>query len=671
MSNPLLFEGPFPPFEQIDPEAIVPTMSSLLKDGLAAVEELLDAEPADFDGLVVPLEAIDDRLSRTWSAVSHLQGVKSLPALRDAYDNCLPLLSDYSTQIGQNPRLYQAFLTLQKSQGFSKLSRSQQTLVEHSVRDFKLSGVALEGEEKAEYAKLVTELSQLGNVFSTQVMDATDDWHLTLSTASDLDGIPEGVLAMAANAAKEAGETGWRFGIDAPTFVAVMSHATNRDLRKTFYDAYVTRAGEAKDGKWDNTPVIDKILEKRQRLAHILGFKDYVSYSLTTKMAKDSSEIISFYDELIEKAKPAAEKEFAQLTAFAQSQGFEGALSPWDVSFWSEAARLSKFSISQEALRDYFPIDKVLSGLFEITHRLFGVTVQESKGPEVWDPSVRFFTISDESQTPIAHFYIDAYARKAKRSGAWMDECSSRFVSSEINQLPVAFLVMNFRPALEGEKSLLTHDEVVTLFHEFGHGLHHMLTQIDYPSVSGINGVPWDAVELPSQFLENWAWSKEALPLISEHVETGVSLPDDIIDKLKAAKQFGAGMMLCRQIEFGLFDLKIHMQDNPNVRAILSSVRAQVSVTPHVPYNRFENSFSHIFGGGYAAGYYSYLWAEVLSLDAFSAFEEAGIFDAATGRRFKSSILEMGGSEPPEKLFEKFRGRKASIEPLLVDAGLI
>lgn len=673
-SNPILFEGVFPPFSEINPKEITSTIQDLLKSALEKVDSLLKQELAGFDDLVKPLEVIDDRLSRSWSVVSHLQSVKSHEAIREAYEQCLPALSDYSTQIGQNKKLFDAFACLQADQSFHKLTAEQRALIEHAVRDFKLSGVALEGEDKARYAALSAELSQLTNTFSNNSMDATDHWHLTIDDEARIAGLPSALLESASQSAVEAGEKGWRFGLDFPTYLAVITYAQDRELRQTFYKAYVTRASDQglSAKQWDNTPVMEQILSKRHELAVLLGFENYAQYSLATKMAASTEEVLKFYEALIQKAKPAAQKEFKALQAFAQSQGLEGEMRPWDVSFYSEKCMQAQFDISQEAMRVYFPLEKVLSGLFEITHRLYGVTIQPIEDKQVWDEQVQCFAIYDEAQAPIAYFYLDPYARKAKRSGAWMDECASRFSNENQVQPPVAYLVTNFRPPSPGKSALLTHDDVVTLFHEFGHGLHHMLTKGNYPSTSGINGVPWDAVELPSQFYENWCWNAEALALISSHIDSGDSLPIEIINKLKASKNFGAGMMMVRQIELGLFDFLLHVDNaSPNVRKIITDIRNRVSVMPAVDYNRFENTFTHIFSGGYAAGYYSYLWAEVLSADAFSAFEENGIFDAKTGARFKQCILEKGGSESPAKMFEDFRGRAPAIEPLLRQEGLI
>lgn len=677
MTNPLLQPFVLPPFAQLKAEHVEPAINTLIERNLAAINALTEQQShPTWDSLVAPLEALDDELNKAWSPVSHLNSVANTKELREAYHQCLPKLSDYGTQVGQNKSLYDAYVALKAAPSFSSLDKAQQKSITNAIRDFELSGVALPETQKAKFAELSKKLSELQSRFQDNVMDATDHWHYDVANENELVGIPVESKALAKAAAEKAEVPGWRLTLDFPCYYAVITFADNRELRQLMHKAYSTRASDLGENpeKWDNTALMEQILATRHELANLLGFANYAERSLVKKMAKNPEKVMSFLQDLAKRAKPFAEKEFAELKAFAKEKYGVEQLAPWDIAYYSEKLQQAQYSLSEELLRPYFPAPQVINGLFEVVKRLYGLSIIEEKQFETWHEDVRFYAIYDKNQQLLGKFYLDLYARNQKRGGAWMDEaCVRRRHQGEL-QIPVAYLTCNFRGAIGDAPALLTHDEVITLFHEFGHGLHHMLTKIDYPSVSGINGVPWDAVELPSQFMENWCWQEEALAFISSHHQTKQPLPHELLDKMMKARNFQSAMMLMRQLEFSLFDFRIHLEYDPKkggrTQAILDEVRAQYSVVPAAPYSRFPQSFSHIFAGGYAAGYYSYLWAEVLASDAFAKFEEEGIFNQATGLAFLQKILEKGGSEDPDVLFRDFRGRDPELTPLLRHRGL-
>ncbi len=681
MSNPLLESHLLPPFSAIRPEHVLPAIETILQRNRERIEQLLNtvSEPT-WDNFVAPMQAWDDELSQAWSPVGHLNGVLNSDELRDAYNACLPLLSQYSTELGQNKALCERWKTLRDSAEYEGLNTAQKKAVDNALRDFHLAGVDLPAEKKKRYGEIRQRLSELTSKFAENVLDATNAWQKVIRDKSELAGLPDSALDLLAQQAQAKDEPGYLITLDFPSYMPVMTYGENRGLRQEMYTAYVTRASDQGPdaGKYDNTDNMNEILALRFELAQLLGFDSYADYSLATKMAQSADEVLGFLDDLAAKARPQAEREFAELKAFAAGQGCAD-LQPWDVSFYSEKLRQARYAISQEDIRPYLPVDTVINGMFEVVSRLYGVNFEEQKAFDTYHPDARFFHVTKDGQQ-IAAFYLDLYARAKKRGGAWMDDCRVRRRTADGVQLPVAYLVCNFTPAVGDKPALLTHDEMTTLFHEFGHGLHHMMTQVDVPDVSGINGVAWDAVELPSQFMENWCYEPEALAFLSGHYlhkdgETGDPLPQELLDKLLAAKHFQSAMMTMRQLEFALFDFRLHREYSDthrvNVQDLLNEVRKEVTVVPVVDFNRFQHGFTHIFAGGYAAGYYSYKWAEVLSADAYSRFEEEGIFNRETGESFLSEILSKGGSEEAAVLFENFRGRKPSVEPLLRHSGII
>lgn len=673
MSNPLLQTYDLPPFSQIRPEHVKPAIEQIIADSRAQLDELLGNPPAQWSWstLIEPLDELGERLSQAWSPVSHLNAVLNTAELRDAYNSCLPLLSQFSTEMGQNQKLYEAYRQLRDSEGFDRLDPAQQTIIEHALRDFRLSGIALPPEQQKRYGELKMRLSELQSRFSNQLMDATQAWSKHITDAARLDGLPESALAQARQAAEAQGLEGWLITLEFPSYYAVMTYANDRALRQEVYTAYSTRASDQgpNAGQHDNGPLIAEILELRQELAGLLGYANYAELSLATKMAESTDQVLGFLRDLASRSRPHAEADLRALREFAASKGCAD-LQSWDTGYYAEQLRQHRYAISQEELRPWFPIDRVLQGMFETASRLFGISLREVKEFDSWHADARLFEVLEDG-TVIGRFFLDLYARSNKRGGAWMDGARDRrrLPDGEL-QRPVAYLVGNFTPAVGDQPALLTHDEVTTLFHEFGHGLHHLLTRVDYPAASGINGVAWDAVELPSQFMENWCWEPEGLALISGHHETGEPLPADLLEKMLAAKNFQSGLGMLRQIEFALFDFELHAQSERGARAVLQAVRDEVSVLPPPAFNRFENGFAHIFAGGYAAGYYSYKWAEVLSADAFSRFEEEGIFNSETGQSFRDHILARGGSREPMELFVAFRGREPSVEALLRHSGL-
>jgi len=674
LNNPLLALDGLPNFSAIKPEQVKPAIETLLADNRAMVEQLLSSEvEADWDSVIQPLETMEDKLGRAWSPVSHLNSVKNSPELRDAYNEVLPLLSDYATEMGQHKGLYTLFQNISESKKFRMLEPSQKKIIENALRDFHLSGIDLQPAEQERYREISQELSKLTSKFGENVLDATNSWEKLVRDESLLVGLSDSAKAQARQSAEERekieeGEDGWLFTLDFPSYIAVMTYADNRELRAELYEAFVTRASDQgpHDIKFDNTPVMEEIRKLRQEKAELLGFANYAEYSLSTKMADSSEQVLSFLEDLADRSLMVAKAELQELRDFAAVEELQA----WDVSYYSEKLKQDRYSLSEEELKPWFPIERVMEGMFEIVHRLYGINIKQIDGVDVWEQSVQFFRITDEIGEVRGEFYTDLYSRQHKRGGAWMDDCVTRHKTESGVQIPVAYLTCNFTPPLGDDPALLTHDEVLTLFHEFGHGLHHMLTQIDFPSISGIAGVPWDAVELPSQFMENWCWQEEALPLFSGHYQSGDPLPQDKFEQLLASRNFQSGMVMVRQLEFSLFDFKIHLNPKRAIYEVLDEVRESVSVMSPPSFNRFPHSFSHIFAGGYAAGYYSYKWAEVLSSDAFSSFEESGIFDKESGLRFLSSILEQGGARDPMELFIEFRGREPQIDALLRHSGI-
>ena len=673
MNNPLLDLSDLPRFSSVKPEHVEPALDEVLETNRVRIDAITRADAHSWDDVVAPLEAIGHRLGRVWAPVGHLNAVVNTPQLREAYNRCLPKLSAYATELNQNEALFRSFRRVAEAD--APLDPVQRKVVEHALRDFRLAGVDLPSAEKSRFKALMEELATLQAKFEENVLDATNAWSKHTTDEAQLAGLPEGLVDRAREAAAEAQKEGWLFTLDFPAYHGVLSYADDRELRREFYEAWVTRASDQGPhaGRWDNTPVMLRILELRQEAAALLGFASYAEYSLATKMAANTDEVVTFLEELAAPSRPAAARELAEVAEVAAEA--DHPLEAWDVAYYAEKLRRKRFDISDEALRPWFPAARVLEGMFRLTETLFGVSIRQGDSADRWHDDVAYYEIHDGSGLR-GSFYVDLYARSRKRGGAWMDDCVGRARLNGEFDRPVAFLVCNFMPASGNRPPLLTHDEVVTLFHEFGHTLHHLLTRIDYPSVSGINGVAWDAVELPSQFLENFAWEPDVLPLISGHYETGEPLPADLLDRLLESRQFQAGMQMVRQLEFALFDFLLHARAEPPTAAdmaeLLAEVRSRVAVVDYPAFNRFPQAFSHIFGGGYAAGYYSYKWAEVLSADAFGAFEEsAEPLDPTLGRRFLENVLEVGGSVDAMDAFVGFRGRRPTPEALLRQSGVL
>ncbi|WP_278404427.1 oligopeptidase A [Pseudoalteromonas ruthenica] len=677
MTNPLIGLEGLPPFSKIKPEHVVPAVEHGIEQCKKTIEQVLAGKDFTWQGLVMPLEEADDKLSRLFSPVSHMHSVVNSQALREVYDQVLPKISEYSTYVGQHQGLFDAYTALAQSDEYAQLSKAQQKVIDNALRDFKLSGIALNASDKKRYGEISSRLSELAAKFGNNVMDATLAWQKHITDEQQLAGLPESAKALAAQTAQSKELEGWLFTLDIPSYLPIMTHADNRELRQEAYTAFVTRASDQgpNAGEYDNSAIMDEELALRHELAQLLGFENYAQMSLATKMADSTEQVFGFLNDLAEKSRPQAQKELEELCAYAKEKHDIDQLEAWDYAYYSEKLKQEKYAISDEQLRPYFPEDKVLSGLFKTVEQLFGVRVEEQQDIDTYHDDVRFFAIYDANNTLRGRFYLDLYAREHKRGGAWMDDCMGRKVrlGGQL-QTPVAYLVCNFNRPIGDKPALFTHDEVVTLFHEFGHGLHHMLTQVDAAAVAGINGVAWDAVELPSQFLENWCYEKEALAFVSGHYESGEPLPQELLSKLLAAKNYQSAMQMVRQLEFSLFDFHIHADYNPTagseIQIILDKVRQQVAVIQPPSFNRFQHGFAHIFAGGYSAGYYSYKWAEVLSADAFSKFEEEGIFNSDTGRAFLTNILEKGGSEEPAVLFERFRGRAPTVDALLRHSGI-
>ncbi len=682
--NPLLQSNWLPPFSTIKAEHVEPAISKIIDQNRLYLQSTLASLPqVTWDSLVAPLESCGDFLDQAWAPVSHLNAVCNSDAMRAAYTSSLALLTAYSTEMSQNEALFACYQQLAGSEAYASLSQAQKQTIDNSLRDFRLGGVALDVDAKRRFGEIQQRLSELSTQFSHHLLDSTQAWFKHFTDAFALAGLPDSALAQAAQAAQKKSLTGYVITLDFPSYYAVMMYAKSRALREEVYTAYVTRASaESKKtnselqiestAEFDNSEIISETLALRHELALLLGFENYAKKSLATKMAESTAQVLGFLKELASKSRPYALRDYAELCEFASSEGCED-FKAWDSTFYSEKLRVAKYAVSQEDLRVYFPAEKVITGMFDIVSRLFGIDVKASRDFNSYHPDVQFFNIYKNAEH-VASFYLDIFARDGKRGGAWMADARVRRKTLTGLQLPIALLTCNFTPPVGSKPSLLTHDEVTTLFHEFGHGLHHMLTQIDVAAVSGINGVAWDAVELPSQFLENWCWEPEAIPLISAHYETGVSLPKELLEKMLAAKNFQSGLQMLRQIEFSLFDFRLHAEyslSSPlSARDVLQQVRDEIAVVQPPAFNRFENSFSHIFAGGYAAGYYSYKWAEVLSADAFSRFEEEGTFNAATGALFLKEILQQGGSRTPMVLFKNFRGREPKIDALLRHSGI-
>jgi len=673
--NPLLSTAELPEFDRISPEHVNPAVDTLLADYREAVDTLTANTAArDFEALMRPLEQLEDRLARAWSPVGHLHGVRDSAQLRAAYNPAQEKLSEHATEVGQNRGLYEAVQALRDRPDFDGLDAAQKALVEDSLRGFRLSGVALEEPQRSRFKAIQTELTRLETEFEEAVLDATDAWSKKLSR-TELSGLPDSALAMLAQAAKEKGEKGHVATLKGPVVQAILTYADHRGLRQALYTAFSTRASDQGPhaGRFDNAARIDKIMALRHESAQLLGFDSAAHVSLDDKMAGTPERVLGFLHDMAGKARPVAEREVQELREFAATELDLDDLQPWDMAWASEKLRVKRFDFSDEDLKPYFPLDAVLEGLFTIAGRVFNISLRPREGVEAWHPDARYYDVLDADGTVRAGFYTDLFARSGKRGGAWMDVCRNRFRDGEL-QHPVAYLVCNFAPPGDDRPSLLTHDDVITMFHEFGHGLHHMLTEVDWPSVGGISGVEWDAVELPSQFMENFCWQRETLDLFARHWQTGETLPEALHRKMLEARHFHAGLFLVRQLEFALFDFRLHLEFDPARGArtleLLEEVREEVSVLRPPAWNRFPHAFTHVFSGGYAAGYYSYLWAEVLSADAFAAFEEAGLFDAETGARYRREILAVGGSRSALESFVAFRGREPQPDALLRSYGL-
>ena len=677
MTNPLLEPGELPAFSQITPELIQPAISELIERNRAAISKLARLDQPDWHSLVEPLELMNDRLEKAWSPVRHLNSVKASDALRDAYNSCLPLLSEFATEVSQNRDLYSSYLHIAQADEFADFSAAQRKTITDALLHFRLGGVDLEGEDRSRYQQLQSDLSELQSRFENNLLDSTQSWQYLTADPAELAGLPEYALSMLSQLAQQKDLPGYRVTLDMPCYLAVITYADNRDLRKAIYEAWVTRASDqAPSNKiHDNGPIMHEIVAKRQEKAKLLGFDNYAEYSLQTKMAGSVEQVLEFLYDLAERSRKTALEEVQERQQYAESLGFAGELQAWDYAYYSEKLKQHRYQVSDEDLKPYFADYRVIDGLFEIVARLYGIRISRiDDNIDRWDESVSFYQIEDSSGAVIGQFYLDLYARENKRGGAWMDECVNRYCIDGETQLPVAYLTCNLTPPLGDEPALFTHDEVITLFHEFGHGMHHLLTRIDVPEVAGINGVEWDAVELPSQFMENYCWEYDALLLFARHYQTDAALPRDLYERMLSARNFQSALQMLRQIEFSVFDLRLHERAETasidQIQQLLDEVRAQVSVVNTPPFNRFQNGFSHIFAGGYAAGYYSYKWAEVLSADAFAAFEEEGIFNPETGARFLQCILEQGGSRPAMESFRCFRGRDPEIEALLKHSGI-
>jgi oligopeptidase A len=673
--NPLLDFTGLPRFAEIKPEHVAPAIEQLLAENRALIGQLLsdNAKPA-WQNFVVPMEDANERLSRAWGPVGHLNAVMNSPELREVYNATLPKITQYYAELGQNLALFEKFKKLRSSPEYTSLSAARKKIIENELRDFRLGGAELPDAQKARYLQIQERLAELSSRFSDNLLDATNDYSLLIENREELGGLPDDVLQAAQEAAQAAGESGWLFTLKAPSYMPVMQYAENRALREKIYRAYGTRASEFGKPEWDNTSVMDEIIKLRGEEAHLLGFANYGELSLESKMANSPQQVVDFMRELAKRARPFAEKDLAELREFARTELGNSELQSWDVSYFSEKLREQRYAFSEQELKQYFPEDAVLSGMFKLIETLYGLQIKPASAP-VWHDDVRFFDIRNKQNQPVGQFYLDLYARNSKRGGAWMDDAITRRRTDSGIQTPVAYLNCNFSQPVGNKPSLFTHDEVITLFHETGHGLHHLLTEVEDIGVSGINGVEWDAVELPSQFMENFCWEWEVVHGLTRHVDTRNKLPRGLFDKMFAAKNFQSGLQTLRQIEFSLFDMLMHSNfeagGGKSILQLLDEVRSEVAVLIPPAFHRFPHSFSHIFSSGYAAGYYSYKWAEVLSADAYSLFEENGVLNPDVGARFRSEILAMGGSRGAMQSFTAFRGREPSIDALLRHNGLL
>ncbi len=666
-----------PSFKSISYESIEPELDQLLARARQQAIDLCESAPASWSGFMQPSEELHDEISRFWSPISHLNSVLNSDDLRESYTACLSKINELYTELGQNSELYEKTLALKETDEYASLSKAQKKTIENTLRDFRLSGVALPEAKKKRYMEISRRLSELKNKFSENVLDSTNAWEKLVTEESLLDGVPEHAKLAAQERARDADKEGWLLNLEFPTYYAISTFASNRELREEIYRAFVTRASDQgpHDKAFNNDDLITETLALRVEKAELLGFNSYAEFSLAKKMVESPQQVFDFLYDLAERALPQAKEEFSELQSFAKQRDGIDELNAWDVGYYSDKLKQQQYAISDEDLKPYFPASKAIPGMFAVVRKLFGLKIQKIEMDDVWHEDVELYEIRDADDTLRGEFYMDNFARPNKRGGAWMDVCVSRRRLDESSvQIPVAYLTCNLTPPVGDDPALLTHNEVTTLFHEFGHGLHHMLTLVDVPDVSGISGVEWDAVELPSQFLENWCWEREALDMISGHYQTGEKIPDDMLEKAQRARNFQSAMQMVRQLEFSIFDMKIHHEsrsDSPlNVQAALDEVRQKVSVIPTPSFNRFQNGFSHIFAGGYAAGYFSYKWAEVLSADAYSKFEEEGIFSTEAGLSFMHNILEKGGTDEAMVLFENFRGRKPEIDALLRHSGL-
>ena len=673
MSNPLLYLAGLPKFNEIKPEHVGPALDSILADGRVLIDALATSiEAPTWQNFALQLENMDEKVSRAWSQVGHLNAVMNSPELREAYNDNLAKLTDFYSDLAQDERLYAKYRTIHTSAEFKNLNQAQQKIIANEVRDFKLGGAELPAEQKVRFKAISEELSKLASKFEENVLDTTNEYALYVEDVAELAGIPEDVLQTALEAAKADDKAGYKFTLHFPSYLPALQYADNRSLREALYRAYATRASEFGKSEFDNTPIITQLLRLRLEEAQMLGFNNFAELSLATKMADTPAQVIEFLENLAKKAKPYAEQDRLELEAYAKQLGIND-MQAWDVSYVSEKLREDKYAFSDLEVKQYFPEAKVMAGLFKVIETIFGVFVQKTDSP-TWHENAHFYSITRPNGTLVGQFYLDLYARNNKRGGAWMDEAITRRIVDGNLTTPVAYLTCNFSTPVGGKPALFTHDEVITLFHEFGHGLHHMLTEVNDYSVSGIKGVEWDAVELPSQFMENFCWEWDVLRHMTQHVDTGVQLPRQLFDKMVAAKNFQAGMQTVRQIEFSLFDITLHSTFDPNGSktplSLIEQIRDQVAVVRPPVWNRFPNNFSHIFAGGYAAGYYSYKWAEVLSADAYSLFEEYGGLSAEAGQQFWQEILSRGGSRPAMESFVAFRGRQPNIDALLRHNGM-
>ena len=672
--NPLLDYSGLPRFDEFKPQYVAAAIDMLLAECRGMVERLIAAEtPISWDGFVQPLIDANERLGRAWGQIGHLNAVVNSPELRDAYNAALPKVTQYWTELGQNQVLFERYRAFSKMLEFDHLAPARRKIIENELRDFRLGGAELPPERKARYSAVRERLAEIASRFSDNLLDSTDAYAHIETDRARLAGIPEDVLEATRKAAQDAKLEGWKLTLQMPCYFPIMQYAEDRGLREQMYRAYVTRAAEFGNPEWNNTPIIAEMLKLRRELAQLLGFGSYAEYSLEPKMATSPVQVLDFLRDLGKRAKPHAERDLAELKDFARSELRIDDLQSWDVAFASERLRNARYAFSDQEVKQYFPEDQVLAGMFGLVERLYGLNIRRDQAV-TWHPDVGFFSLVDRVGNRVGQFYLDLYARQSKRGGAWMDDAITRRRRGAEIQSPVAYLTCNFSAPVGGKPALLTHDEVSTLFHEFGHGLHHLLTRIEDLPVAGINGVEWDAVELPSQFMENFCWEWEVIAPMTRHVESGERLPRPLFDRMLAAKNFQIGMQTVRQLEFALFDMLIHSAYDPLGKEtpddVLARVRAEVAVMFPPAYNRFSNSFSHIFGGGYAAGYYSYKWAEVLSADVYSLFEETGVLNADTGRRFRDEILGMGGSRPALESFVAFRGREPRIDALLRHNGM-